>query len=197
MLLKSMPLKGMRPLRGCVNSLIRLKNAKHCSGDVWLQLTDPAQGRERERGHLLSIYLGSIHRCIDQRLDWPIIRLVQWSSTADRLRHVLWFQIFGLSIAGCVPVPHCLASSLTTFTANSSQIDRQQGLSVEAPAFLACFMQMTSHCFRHPHRGCSSCWTPCSRCVQPMASPSASPKHRLWSLVEDTMTASRRWLVSI
>ena len=34
-------------------------------------------------------------------------------------------------------VPQCLASSLTTFTADSSQIARQQGLS-EAPAFPAC-----------------------------------------------------------
>ena len=35
------------------------------------------------------------------------------------------------------------------------------------------------------------------RKLTPMASPSAYPKQRLWSLVEDTMTVSGRWLVSI
>ena len=46
-------------------------------------------------------------------------------------------------------------------------------------------------------QGLSSCWIPCSRSVQPMASPSAFPKQRLWSLMGAIMIVPGRWLVNI
>ena len=70
-------------------------------------------------------------------------------------------------------------------------------LSVGANAFPAYSTPMTLHCSRHLHRDCSSCWTPCSRSEQQMASPSASPNKSLWSLVGAIMIVLGRWLVNI